>query len=148
MPLKCIYMYIKYKLRASGISHLSSFWGPPNKPRFPIGNIGTELWSKLVYPLWIQHGHYNINRCWTKNRGTPKWMVKLMENPIKMDDLGVPYFGVDTQIHPGKLTSWSPKNGRLGRFHATWQPLGKTLLNVELLVGPTCKIPRSTQRSV
>ena len=29
-----------------------------------------------------------------------------------------------------------------------WQPLGKTLLKVKLLVGPTCKIPRSTQRSV
>ena len=27
-----------------------------------------------------------------KNRGTPKWMVKIMENPIKMDDLGVPLF--------------------------------------------------------
>ena len=26
-----------------------------------------------------------------KNRGTPKWMV-YMENPIKMDDLGVPLF--------------------------------------------------------
>ena len=24
--------------------------------------------------------------------GTPKWMVKIMENPIKMDDLGVPPF--------------------------------------------------------
>ena len=23
-----------------------------------------------------------------KNSGTPKWMVKIMENPIKMDDLG------------------------------------------------------------
>ena len=23
-----------------------------------------------------------------KNRGTPKWMVKTMENPLKMDDLG------------------------------------------------------------
>ena len=22
----------------------------------------------------------------------PKWMVKIMENPIKMDDLGVPLF--------------------------------------------------------
>ena len=29
----------------------------------------------------------------SKNRGIPKWMVKIMENPIKMDDLGVfPYF--------------------------------------------------------
>ena len=26
----------------------------------------------------------------SKNNGkTPKWMVKIMENPIKMDDLGV-----------------------------------------------------------
>ena len=25
----------------------------------------------------------------SKNRGTPKWMVKIMETPIKMDDLGV-----------------------------------------------------------
>ena len=24
----------------------------------------------------------------SKNTGTPKWMVKIMENPIKMDDLG------------------------------------------------------------
>ena len=24
----------------------------------------------------------------SKIRGTPKWMVKIMENPIKMDDLG------------------------------------------------------------
>ena len=32
--------------------------------------------------------------CWTKNRGVypPKWMVKIMENPIKMDDLGIPLF--------------------------------------------------------
>jgi len=31
-----------------------------------------------------------------KNRGTPKWMVKIMEHPIKMDDLGgifPPFFG-------------------------------------------------------
>ena len=28
----------------------------------------------------------------SKNRGTPKWMVKIMEHPIKMDDLGVPLF--------------------------------------------------------
>ena len=28
----------------------------------------------------------------SKNRGTPKWMVKIMETPIKMDNLGVPLF--------------------------------------------------------
>ena len=34
----------------------------------------------------------------SKNRGTPKWMVKIMENPIKMDDLGVPLFS-ETSIY-------------------------------------------------
>ena len=37
-----------------------------------------------------------------KNRGkTPKWMVKIMENPINMDDLGGknPYFWFNTQNH-------------------------------------------------
>ena len=28
----------------------------------------------------------------SKNSGTSKWMVKIMENPIKMGDLGVPSF--------------------------------------------------------
>ena len=28
----------------------------------------------------------------SENSGTPKWMVKIMETPIKMDDLGVPPF--------------------------------------------------------
>jgi len=28
----------------------------------------------------------------SKNRGTPKWMVKIMENPMKIHDLGVPLF--------------------------------------------------------
>ena len=28
----------------------------------------------------------------SKNRGTPKWMVYFMENPIKIDDLGVQLF--------------------------------------------------------
>ena len=34
----------------------------------------------------------------SKNRGTPKWMVKIMENPIKMHDLGVPPF-LETPIY-------------------------------------------------
>ena len=28
----------------------------------------------------------------SKNTDTPKWMVKIMEHSIKMDDLGVPLF--------------------------------------------------------
>ena len=30
----------------------------------------------------------------------PKWMVKIMENPVKMDDLGVPLF-LETPILGG-----------------------------------------------
>ena len=37
----------------------------------------------------------------SKNRGTPKWMVKIMENLIKMDDLGVPLF-LETPIYSKK----------------------------------------------
>ena len=32
----------------------------------------------------------------------PKWMVKIMENPIKMDDLGVPLF-LETPIYTSSL---------------------------------------------
>ena len=55
------------------------------------------------------------------NRGIlpPKWMVKIMENPIKMDDLGVPLFSetpifLTVNYMKGKVTSTviSPeKNG-------------------------------------
>ena len=41
----------------------------------------------------------------SKNNGTPKWMVYFMENPIKMDDLGVPLF-LETHICKYKYT-WS-----------------------------------------
>ena len=34
----------------------------------------------------------------SENSGTPKWMVKIMENPFKMDDLGVPPF-LETPIY-------------------------------------------------
>ena len=36
-----------------------------------------------------------------KNRGTPKWMVYTgkPENPIKMDDLGVPFIFGNTHIN-------------------------------------------------
>ena len=39
-----------------------------------------------------KHGKMNGEMGVSKNNGTPKWMVKKRENPIKMDDLGVPLF--------------------------------------------------------
>ncbi len=50
--------------------------GPPQKVAFRKGN-----------PRLFQIDLYG---CWTKNRGETPKMVKIMENPIKMDDLGVP----------------------------------------------------------
>ena len=43
----------------------------------------------------------------SKNRGTPKWMVKTMENPIKMDDLGVSLFS-ETSISLKMKETWFP----------------------------------------
>ena len=42
----------------------------------------------LGIAAFIQSGHMGVS----KNNGTPKWMVKIMENPIKMGDLGVLLF--------------------------------------------------------
>ena len=43
----------------------------------------------------------------SKNRGPPKWMVKIMENPQKMDDLGGKHriFG-NTHIYFHPIVSW------------------------------------------
>ena len=48
---------------------------------------------------WLGVNHLSVS----KNRGTPKWMVKIMENLIKMDDLGIPLFS-ETSILPGTMT--------------------------------------------
>ena len=45
----------------------------------------------------------------SKNRGTPKWMVKIMENLIKMDDLGVPLWS-ETATCAGKFWFCDWKN--------------------------------------
>ena len=42
----------------------------------------------MPVPVEILTVHMGVS----KNRGTRKWMMKIMENPIKMDDLGVPLF--------------------------------------------------------
>ena len=46
----------------------------------------SALFRLVISWLWEQYMGVS------KIRGTPKWMVKIMENPIRMDDLGVPPF--------------------------------------------------------
>ena len=54
----------------------------------------------------------------SKNRDTPKWMVKIMENPIKMDDLGVRLF-LETPIYV--LLCWGIPTMALWICLATWR---------------------------
>ena len=56
----------------------------------------------------IDYIRYNMGV--SKNRGTPKWMVYFMENPIKMDDLGGPPLFLETPIW-GWLFSGPPSQG-------------------------------------
>ena len=54
---------------------------------------GTEhdlIWCPKCTPCACEAGKLQMGV--SENRGTPKWMVKILENPIKMDDLGVPLF--------------------------------------------------------
>ena len=42
-----------------------------------------NIMKLLHVNLWL---HLGVS----KNRGTPKWLIFIMENPFKMDDLGGP----------------------------------------------------------
>ena len=68
-----------------------AFFGDDPRPNLP------KLCSCLQSLPWQLGKHTQKQMGVYKNRGTPKWMVKIMENPIKMDDLGVPLFLVQ---HP------------------------------------------------
>ena len=52
----------------------------------------------------------------SKTRGTLKWMVKIMETPLKMDDLGVPLF-LETSILVSFHLGWFfPTDHDYGRY--------------------------------
>ncbi len=49
--------------------------------------------KELPFDVLVVNSQENIQMGVSKNRGKlPKWMVKIRENPIKIDDLGVPLF--------------------------------------------------------
>jgi hypothetical protein len=62
------------------------------------------VWSSMTSQLH-QPGYVGVSI----NGGTPQWMVYIMENTIKMDDLGVPL--QETSIYPsGQMFRGSPDN--------------------------------------
>ena len=91
------------------------------------GGVG---WLVVLDRPWAMFGWWD--RCWTKNRGSlpPKWMVKIMETPIKMDDLGGTIIFGNTQIfhdeifHPLKMWDCICLLGTCVENHRPWNPLG------------------------
>ena len=64
-------------------------WSPIYSPVLvPAATLHPRLRHILWKPPVRRNEQLETYGCWTKNKGTPKWMVKIMENPIKMDDLG------------------------------------------------------------
>ena len=59
---------------------------PGSERRWDEGQTQTHRWIHGTGLFAYQYMDVS------KNRGTPKWMVKIKEIPIKMDDLGVPLF--------------------------------------------------------
>ena len=95
---------------------------------FHLGNQSWSLWRSWKSVLGMDMGV-------SKNRGTPKWMVKIMENPIKIDDLGVPLFFGNTHIvflpggyHPVRLWLGSCNNHSVKPFEKG--PLG-SMINLD-----------------
>ena len=66
--------------------------GPEANPQC---NLAKSCSAKEAFPKQAL-----LYGCQPKNTGTPKWMVKIMEHPIKLDDLGGkhPYFWRATHI--------------------------------------------------
>ena len=67
------------------------------KSSFKIDLAAWERWERWGGSSFMSSIYMGVS----KNRGTPKWMV-YRENPIKMDDLGYPYFWK----HPHGLIGW------------------------------------------
>ena len=91
--------------------------------------FSTILMLKIFYP------HQVFNTC--------EWYLKWRNPHIcfsSMDTASL-WKGI-----PKPRTALIPVRYLQIRYLNPWQPLGP-LLKVQLLVGPTCKIPRSTQRS-
>ena len=100
------------------------------KSRTFLKPFTNEFSKTVILNLGLTVKHHHLMGV-SKNRGTPKWMVYSwkLENPIKMDVLGVPLFS-ETSIF--KLNPFSLKHlGGLGN-------------NLGLYYFRCCKMPRAT----
>ena len=72
--------------------HMVFFFPPhPNGQKKELQPTEKELQPPQAAGLWLKMKKGGNNKKWVfpKIVGKPqKWMVKIMENPIKMDDLG------------------------------------------------------------
>ena len=95
-------------------------WGSTDEPKktWPTQggeskNDGNFLRCSFYYP---RRFHVGVS----KNKGTPKWMVKIMENPIKMDDVWVPLFSetlmycIFTYMLRWNMATWT--RGHVGNY--------------------------------
>ena len=102
-------------------------------PTKPHRIHGTGIFTYMNgWFLWDQCRHTGVSK---KGGKPPKWMVKIMENPIKMDDLGgpTPIFGNTHIPYMDPMGTWrdvrflEPPTFRLAfpnlGFLMVWSPL-------------------------
>jgi len=95
-------------LEAGWVVVVVSKWAKHQEPSTETGELsGSADHSKFTTSSNVYMGV-------SKNRDTPKWMVKIMENPIKIDDLGVALF-LETSTSTFQLST-KP----IGRFLNPW----------------------------
>ena len=66
-----------------------------------------RVWNGRRVPWLIKNRCHHLGV--SKNRGIPKWMVKIMENPIKIDDLGVPLFSETSISIHWRMVVWGAR---------------------------------------
>ncbi len=91
-------------------------------PKCPRGHDVKQNWLPVhdaseFEQVWALHVGVSKNRC------TPKWMMKIMENPIKMDDLGVPLFletPMYTEVFLSDQSTFSLQRVSVTVWDTTW----------------------------
>ena len=91
-----------------------------------IETCGPKNPGKKGLTYFFRQKHVGVS----KNNGTPKWMVKIRENPIKMDDLGGPPLFLETSMcfwmeNDGKKTIQIPRRG-IFQAQPPWRSLPRS----------------------